>query len=69
MAEDVFKALNDLDLNKFEEPLRDFLKNYNADREQAIAKSSLPVMQPAELLQADSNSQTSQNKRQKGVEE
>ena len=33
MAEDVFKALNDLDLNKFEEPLRDFLKNYNADRE------------------------------------
>ena len=33
MPEDVFKALSDLDLDKFEEPLRDFLKNYNADRE------------------------------------
>ena len=32
-AEDVFQALKELDFEKYEEPLREFLKNYNADKE------------------------------------
>ena len=33
MAEDVFMALKELDFEKYEEELRDFLRNYNADKE------------------------------------
>ena len=33
VAEDVFAALNELDFEKYEESLRDFLKNYNAEKE------------------------------------
>ena len=33
MAEDVFLALKELDFEKYEEELRDFLRNYNADKE------------------------------------
>ena len=32
-AEDVFTALKELDFEKYEEPLREFLKNYNAEKE------------------------------------
>ena len=32
-AEDVFTALQELDLDKYEETLRDFLRHYNADKE------------------------------------
>ena len=32
-AEDVFTALNELDFDKYEEELRDFLRNYNAEKE------------------------------------
>jgi histone H3/H4 len=32
-AEDVFSALNELGFDKYEEPLREFIKNYNADKE------------------------------------
>ena len=32
-AEDVFTALKELDLDKYEETLRDFLRNYNAEKE------------------------------------
>ena len=33
VAEDVLTALNELDFEKYEENLRDFLRNYNADKE------------------------------------
>ena len=33
VAEDVFQALSELDFEKYEEPLRDFLRNYNAEKE------------------------------------
>ena len=33
MADDVFMALKELDFEKYEEELRDFLRNYNADKE------------------------------------
>eukprot|EP00354_Favella_ehrenbergii_P001243 CAMPEP_0170472004 /NCGR_PEP_ID=MMETSP0123-20130129/14111_1 /TAXON_ID=182087 /ORGANISM="Favella ehrenbergii, Strain Fehren 1" /LENGTH=53 /DNA_ID=CAMNT_0010739993 /DNA_START=109 /DNA_END=270 /DNA_ORIENTATION=- len=33
MPEDVFNALKELDFDKYEESLRDFLRNYNADKE------------------------------------
>ena len=32
-AEDVFKALNELGFENYEEQLREFLKNYNVDKE------------------------------------
>ena len=32
-AEDVFQALKELDFEKYEEPLREFQKNYNAEKE------------------------------------
>ena len=33
VAEDVFTALQELEFESYEEGLRDFLKNYNADKE------------------------------------
>ena len=33
VAEDVFTALDELDFDKYEESLRDFLRNYNAQKE------------------------------------
>ena len=39
-AEDVFQALNELDMEKYEEPLREFLKNYNAEKEDQAKKAS-----------------------------
>ena len=33
VADDVFTALEELDFAKYEEELKDFLRNYNADKE------------------------------------
>ena len=33
VSADVFKALEELDFNKYEEQLRDFVSNYKADKE------------------------------------
>ena len=42
VAEDVFEALNELDLDKYEESLRDFLKNYNAEKEDQARRGAVP---------------------------
>ena len=39
-AEDVFQALKELDFEKYEEPLREFLKNYNAEKEDIAKKNA-----------------------------
>ena len=36
-GEDVFTALKELGFDKYEEELREFMKNYNADKEDTIA--------------------------------
>ena len=36
--EDVFTALNELGFDKYEETLREFLKNYNAEKEDVAKK-------------------------------
>ena len=38
MPEDVFTALNELGFDKYEETLREFLKNYNAEKEDVARK-------------------------------
>jgi Holliday junction resolvasome RuvABC DNA-binding subunit len=40
-AEDVFSALNELGFDKYEEPLREFVKNYNADKEDQARKVTI----------------------------
>ena len=40
-AEDVFTALQELDLDKYEETLRDFLRHYNADKEDQAQQKKL----------------------------
>lgn len=40
-AEDVFCALNELGFDKYEEPLREFMKNYSADKEDLARKATL----------------------------
>ena len=45
--EDVFTALNELGFDKYEETLREFIKNYNADKED-IAKK--PVVGKKRML-------------------
>ncbi len=37
-AEDVFKALKELGFENYEEQLREFLKNYNAEKEDVPKK-------------------------------
>ena len=39
-AEDVFTALKELDFDKYEEPLREFQKNYNAEKEDLARKNA-----------------------------
>ena len=39
-AEDVFQALNEMDFEKYEEPLREFQKNYNAEKEDLAKKNA-----------------------------
>ena len=39
-SEDVFQALNELDFDKYEEPLREFLKNYNAEKEDQAKRNA-----------------------------
>ena len=41
VADDVFEALNELDFDKYEESLRDFLRNYNADKEDQARRATL----------------------------
>jgi hypothetical protein len=38
-GEDVFTALKELGFDKYEEELREFMKNYNAEKEDAVARS------------------------------
>ena len=57
-AEDVFTALNELDFDKYEEELRDFLRNYNAEKEdQAQQKRNqalaVKTVQPIEIAIED----------------
>ena len=42
-AEDVFTALSELDFDKYEESLRDFLRNYNANKEDQARRAPLVV--------------------------
>ena len=39
-ADDVFQALKELDFEKYEEPLREFQKNYNAENEDQARKAA-----------------------------
>ena len=58
VAEDVFAALNELDLDKYEESLRDFLTNYNAEKEDqarrgAVTKQSAMMVSAEEHKEVD----------------
>ena len=53
-AEDVFTALNELDFDKYEEELRDFLRNYNAEKEDLAQQKrskavAIKTAQPIEI--------------------
>ena len=41
--EDIYQALNELDLGKLEEPLRSFMEHYNADKEDRANLSKLKI--------------------------
>ena len=40
-GDDVFTALRELGFDKYEEELREFMKNYNADKEDAVMRSKM----------------------------
>ena len=44
-AEDVFKALKELGFENYEEQLRDYLKNYNAEKEDVPRKGQMSKRQ------------------------